>query len=115
MEEKNAQKAIKEEKIKALKQAAIIAKIQELAQTEKVPFNIDDSFSYKVKLTVKLSDTHRMEVDILYSNYQNVLKQLQTAIQSIRDLLAKSVPIKVKCSAQEMRYISWTKPKKIKN
>lgn len=110
MDEKNEQKAIKDEKIKALKHKAIFAKITELAKTEKVHFKIDSSFSYKVKLTVRLSNTYRMEVDVLYSNYQIILQQLQIAIQSLKELLAKSVPIKVKCSAQEIRSISWTAP-----
>lgn len=110
MDEKNEQKAIKDEKIKTLKLKAIFAKITELAKTEKVHFKIDSSFSYKVKLTVRLSNTYRMEVDVLYSNYQIILQQLQIAIQSLKELLAKSVPIKVKCSAQEIRSISWTAP-----
>lgn len=115
MEEKSAQNALKNEKIKALKQKAIFAKITELAKTENVHFKIDSSFSYKVKLTVRLSNTYRMEIDVLYSNYQIILQQLQIAIQSLKELLAKSVPIKVKCSAQEIRSIAWTAPDSIKN
>ena len=103
---------LKNNKIKALKEAAIVAKIKELAEAEQVPYYIDTDFQSKVKLTIQLSRAERMEVDISYKNYQHVLQELQNAIRSVKELIAKSVPIKIKYSVQEVNCIYWTMPTK---
>ena len=101
---------VKNKKIKTLKEAAIIGKIKELAQVEQVPYHVDTKFRSKIKLSIRLSNAELMEIDILFSNYQAVLQELQHTIRSMKELIAKSVPIKIKSSAQ---WTQWTMPKKI--
>lgn len=87
--------AVKRDKIRDLKKAAINAKIKEIAVAENVTYNIDDIYVSKLKLIVRFNDK-RMEMDIPYKNYQDILQNLQIAIRSIKDLIDKGVSVKLK-------------------
>ncbi len=109
--EKLAFDAVKKEKIKSLKEQAIVAKIRELCAAEQVSYILETGYLHKMKLLVRLSDAERMEVDIPFASYQNILQNLQTAIQSFRELLAKNVVIKVKSNPYLTPRFHWTQAK----
>jgi hypothetical protein len=98
---------IKRDKIKEIKKKAIIAKTLELVQ---VPYMIDDSFTTKIIVFIRLSDVVRLEVNVPYSNYQIVLQNTQAAIQAMREFADKGIAINVRTSAATTPYYDWIKP-----
>ncbi len=97
----------KEEKIKNLKENAILSCIKELAEEEEVGYWVDKDFVRKWKLYIRLSHSERMEVDIPLENYQNTLQNLQMAIHAIKELLAIGLSIKLKTSVYMNHRIKW--------
>ena len=93
--------AVKRDKIKELKKKAIVAKALELVKIEKVPYIIDDSFTTKIIIYIRLSDIVRLEVNVPYSNYQIVLQNTQAAIQAIREFADKGIAMSLN------RMIEW--------
>ncbi|MEK7255197.1 MAG: hypothetical protein AAB316_10665, partial [Bacteroidota bacterium] len=105
--EKLELEAVKREKVKSLKQKAIFAKIKSLCEDEKVDYLIEQGYRNKIKLFVRLSRAERMEVDIYFGSYQNILQNLQSAIQSLRELMKKGVFLKVKSSVYVNQDLNW--------
>jgi hypothetical protein len=102
--------ALKKAKIKDFKKKAIIAKALELLQLENVPYIIDDSFTTKIVIFIRLSETVRLEVNVPYSNYQIVLQNTQAAIQAMRQFADKGIAINVRTSAATTPFYNWQKP-----
>lgn len=101
---------MKKNKIKTLKQTAMVAKIKELVELEKVPYIIEKNFVTKIKVIIQLSNALRLEVDVPYHNYQIVLQNLHETIVSIKALIEKGISPKVKSSAYENSRLEWTIP-----
>ncbi|MEN8215735.1 MAG: hypothetical protein ABFS56_05040 [Pseudomonadota bacterium] len=78
-------KKIKEQKINELKCKAITAKINQIAKEDKFYFYIHENTT-KVQLLVHLAGHDHIEIDIPYSEFQEILKNLRVTIQTIRDL-----------------------------
>jgi hypothetical protein len=102
--------ALKRDKIKDLKKKAIIAKVLELTQLENVPYIIDDSFTTKIVIFIRLSETVRLEVNVPYNNYQIVLQNTQAAIQAVREFADKGIAINVRTSGATTPFYKWQKP-----
>ena len=104
--------SLKRDKIKELKKKAIIAKALELVQLENVPYVIDDSFTTKIVVFIRLSETVRLEVNVPYSNYQIVLQNTQAAIKAIREFADKGIAINVRTSGATTPFYKWKLPNK---
>ena len=102
--------SLKRDKIKELKKKAIIAKALELVQLENVPYVIDDSFTTKIVIFIRLSETVRLEVNVPYSNYQIVLQNTQAAIKAIREFADKGIAINVRTSGATTPFYKWKIP-----
>ena len=102
--------AVKRDKIKEIKRKAIVAKALELVKIEKVPYIIDDSFTTKIVIFIRLSDIVRLEVNVPYSNYQIVLQNTQAAIKAIREFADKGIAINVRTSGATTPYYDWKYP-----
>jgi hypothetical protein len=101
---------LKRDKIKDLKKKAIIAKVLELTQLENVPYIIDDSFTTKIVVFIRLSETVRLEVTVPYNNYQIVLQNTQAAIQAVREFADKGIAINIRTSGATTPFYKWQKP-----
>jgi hypothetical protein len=90
----------KHEKIKDLKNTAILTKIKELAAEEKLTYALEE-YSTKVKFLIKLSETEMFEISIPYKNFQSVLRNIKTAVTALFDLREKGINIKHKRYTRE--------------
>ncbi|OAD23735.1 hypothetical protein THIOM_000423 [Candidatus Thiomargarita nelsonii] len=93
--QKRETEKLKKQKIKALKHKAIIAKINEIAKEEKFEFYIME-YATKVKLVVRLAESEKMEIDIPYAQFQETLKNLRVAIQTLKDLRHSGITFKIR-------------------
>ncbi len=87
-----------------------IVKALELVQLENVPYVIDDSFTTKIVIFIRLSETVRLEVNVPYSNYQIVLQNTQAAIKAIREFADKGIAINVRTSGATTPFYKWKIP-----
>jgi len=86
---KRENKKIKQQKINELKCQAIRAKINQIAKEDKFYFYIHENTT-KVQLLVHLAGHDHIEIDIPYSEFQEILKNLRVTIQTLRDLRESS-------------------------
>lgn len=82
------------EKVRHLQAQAIMAQVKQLAKEERFDF-MTSTDSQKVKLFVRLSPTHSLEIHIPFKRFQETLPQLRTVIVSLRTLCASGVQFKV--------------------
>lgn len=86
---------IKREKIKGLKRKAIIAKIHQIAKEEQLEFYLIEHVT-KVKLAIRLAESEKMEIDIPYSKFHEILQNLRVMIQTIREFHDLGITLKMR-------------------
>ncbi len=86
---------LKTEKINKLKQHAIVAKINEIAQEDQFDFYTLE-YKTKVKLMVTVEGGKVLEVDIPYGKFQDILKDLRSFIMTVRELQKSGITFKLK-------------------
>jgi hypothetical protein len=72
-------------KVRALLAQAILAQVKKLAKEEQFDF-MSESDAQKLKLYVRLSDEHAIELHIPFREFRQVLPQLRSAIVALRQL-----------------------------
>ncbi|MDM8559756.1 hypothetical protein [Candidatus Parabeggiatoa sp. HSG14] len=92
---KRENEQIKRKKIKDLKHKAIIAKIHEIAKEDQLEFYIR-KYITKVKLVIRLAESEKMEIDIPYSKFQEIMQNLRTMIQTIREFHKSGITLKMR-------------------
>jgi hypothetical protein len=85
---------VKREKIRDLKAQAIIAQVKQLAKAERFDF-MTDMDSQKLKLFVKLSERHSIELHIPFKQFEQMLPQLRAAIVALGELHASGIRFKI--------------------
>jgi transcription antitermination factor NusG len=103
--EKKQARRLKTKKINKLKQQAIIAKIKEIAKKDQFDFHILE-YERKLKLSVRIEDGRIVEVDIPYSQFQEILKELRSLIQTLRELQQLGITFKLKYESK-YRSFGW--------
>lgn len=84
----------KRSKIRQFKSKAIIAKVATLAKEEQFDFaTVADS--QKLKLFVRLSDAHLVEIHIPFTRFEVVLPRLRTTITTMRELYNEGLRFQV--------------------
>jgi hypothetical protein len=84
LERKRALKA-KRGKVRELLAQAILAQVRKLAKEERFDF-MSESDAQKLKLYVRLSDEHAIELHIPFREFKQILPQLRSAIVALRQL-----------------------------
>ncbi len=85
---------IKRKKIKALKHKAIIAKIHEIAKEEKLAFYVIE-YVTKIKLAISLDDSEKLEIDIPYRQFQEILQNLRVMIKTVKEFYDLGITLKM--------------------
>ncbi|RKZ51520.1 MAG: hypothetical protein DRR16_05100 [Candidatus Parabeggiatoa sp. nov. 3] len=93
--QKKKARQLKREKINKLKQQAIVAKVKEIAKEDRFEFSVRE-YSIKLKLTVRIEGGKIVEFDIPYNKFQEVLKDLRSVIQDIRELQKSGISFKIR-------------------
>jgi hypothetical protein len=104
-EQKKARE-LKTQKINKLKQQAIIAKIKEIAKEDQFDFYIRE-YQRKLKLAVRIEGDKfdkLVEVDIPYGQFQDILKDLRSFIQTLRELQKSGINFKLKTDSGDTGY-----------
>jgi hypothetical protein len=89
LERKRALQA-KRGKVRELLAQAILAQVKKLARQERFDF-MSETDAQKLKLYVKLSDEHAIELSIPFRHFKQVLPQLRTAIVALRQLYQSGI------------------------
>jgi hypothetical protein len=84
LERKRALQA-KRGKVRQLLAQAILAQVKKQAREERFDF-MSESDAQKLKLYVRLSDEHAIELHILFREFKQILPQLRSAIVALRQL-----------------------------
>jgi hypothetical protein len=93
--QKKKARQLKREKINKLKQQAIVAKVKEIAREDRFEFYVRE-YSIKLKLMVRIEGGKIVEFDIPYNKFQEVLKDLRSVIQDIRELQKSGISFKIR-------------------
>ena len=88
-------KVQKKQKLRDLKEQAIIASVKQLAKEEQFSF-YTKSNSIRMYLYVRLSARECLELQIPFNKFEDLFPQLRTIIQSARGLYEQGVKFKVK-------------------
>ncbi|MEO1525073.1 MAG: hypothetical protein AAFX06_06535 [Planctomycetota bacterium] len=86
--------AKKREKVREFKSQAIIAQVKKLAREEQFDFATKTD-TQKLKLFVKLSKHHLIEIDVPFTRFEKALPKLRDTIQSLRELYAEGLRFKI--------------------
>ncbi|MEL6108446.1 MAG: hypothetical protein AAFU85_20660 [Planctomycetota bacterium] len=86
--------AKKREKVREFKSQAIIAQVRKLAKEEQFDFATTND-TQKLKLFVKLSKQHLIEIDVPFTRFEKALPKLRDTIQSLRELYAEGLRFKI--------------------
>jgi hypothetical protein len=84
----------KREKVRELRTQAIIVQVKKLAKEDQFDF-MTETDSQKLRLFVKLSNRHCIELHIPFQQFQHMLPHLRTAIASLRQLYESGLHFKV--------------------
>jgi len=84
----------KRDKVRHFQAQAIIAQVQQLAKEEQFDF-MTETDRHKLKLFVKLSDSHCLELHVPFKRFQAMLPQLRTMIVSLRTLYASGMSFNI--------------------
>jgi len=95
---KNESNSVKQSKLKKIKHAAILAKIDDIAKEEGFEYIVDSKHTNYVLLSIRLTERDFLDIQIRYKSFQEVLLQIQKAWRAIKDLYEGGVPIKIKNS-----------------
>jgi len=101
--DKKKTRELKTKKINKLKQQAIIAKIKEIAKEDQFDFYIRE-YQRKLKLAVRIEGDKLIEVDIPYGQFQDILKDLRSLIQTLRELQKSGINFKLKTDSGDTGY-----------
>ena len=82
------------DKVRYFQAQAIIAQVQQLAKEEQFDF-MTETDRQKLKLFVKLSDSHCVELHVPFKRFQAMLPQLRTMIVALRALYASGMTFKI--------------------
>jgi hypothetical protein len=105
LERKRALQA-KRGKVRELLAQAILAQVRKLAKKEQFDF-MSESDAQKLKLYVKLSDQHAIELNIPFREFKQVLPKLRAAIVSLRQLYQSGIRYHVVGRRVLPRRTSW--------
>jgi hypothetical protein len=94
----------KSEKVRQFKAQAILAQVKKLAKEEKFDF-LSETDRQKLRLYVKLSQEHAVELSIPFKQFDEVLPHLRTAVVSLRHLYESGIQFKIVGRAK----VSWRK------
>ncbi len=89
LERKRALQA-KSGKVRELLSQAILAQVRKLAKEERFDF-MSESDAQKLKLYVKLSDNHSIEMNIPFKEFKKILPELRSAILSLRQMYQSGI------------------------
>ncbi len=84
----------KRKKIRDLQAQAIIAQVKQMAKAERFDF-MTETDRQKLKLFVKLSANHSIELHIPFKQFEHMLPQLRATIVSLRELHASGIRFKI--------------------
>ena len=87
--------SLKRQKIKSLKDRAILAKISQIAKEDKFEFCLKE-YTTKIKLLVRLTNIEQMEIDIPYKQFQEALQNLRVTIKTIQELRHSGIAFKIR-------------------
>jgi len=91
--EQQKAKAVKRQKQRDLKQQAILAQVRKIAKEDQFDFATDVD-SVKLKLIVRLSKDDYFVIEIPFNRFKEVLPNLRTAIQALREVYNSGVRFK---------------------
>ena len=91
--EQQKAKAVKRQKQRDLKQQAILAQVRKIAKEDQFDFATDVD-SIKLKLIVRLSEDDYFVIEIPFNRFKEVLPNLRTAIQALRQVYNSGVRFK---------------------
>jgi hypothetical protein len=98
----------KREKVRQLKVHAILAEVKKLAKEDKFDFKTETD-AQKLRLFVKLSDEHAVELGIPFKQFEATLPQLRRAIGALRHLYNSGIRFKIVGRAKVPWRKEWTK------
>jgi hypothetical protein len=84
----------KRAKVRSMKSKAIVARVKALAKEEQFDFATSMD-TQKLRLFVKLSSQHMIEIHIPFTRFEKVLPQLQETIRTLRSLYADGLRFKM--------------------
>jgi hypothetical protein len=93
LERKRALKA-KRGKVRELLAQAILAQVRKLAREARFDF-MSEADAQKLKLYVRLSDAHAIELNIPFREFKQVLPQLRSAIAALRQLYQSGIHFRI--------------------
>ncbi|TWT48111.1 hypothetical protein Pla22_51120 [Rubripirellula amarantea] len=100
--------AKKREKVRGFKSKAIVAQVKALAKEEQFDF-ATESDTQKLKLFVKLSESHLIEIHVPFSQFEKNLPRLRATISSMRELYSNGLRFKVASIKTFPWKLEWTK------
>lgn len=89
---------LKKQKINTLKQQAIIAKVKEFAKEDQFDFRTQ-GYGTKLKLMIRIEERQVVEIDVPYKEFQEVLKEVRSIVQSIRELQKSGLTFRLKSNS----------------
>lgn len=98
----------KRQKVRTLKSKAIVARVARLAKEEQFDFATTMD-TQKLRLFVKLSDQHLIEIHIPFTRFEKVLPQLQQTIRTLRSLYDDGLRFKMVGSMQASWRTDWVR------
>lgn len=93
----------KDQKVKKLKNQAVIARVKELAVEEKFDFYTEANDRF-LKLCVKISERECAELQIPYKNFEAVVPLVRDAIQTLRSFHQKGLRLGMRHLGPGWRY-----------
>lgn len=97
------------EKVRAFKTRAILAQVKKLAQKHQFAF-ASSGDSVKVRLYVKLSDRDLIEIAVPFKQFEKVLPKIGTTVQSLRELHAEGLRLRMMPIGKLPWNVQWTDP-----
>jgi len=91
--EQQKARVVKRQKQRDLKQQAILAQVRKIAKEDQFDFATDVD-SVKLKLIVRLSENDYFAIEIPFNRFKEVLPNLRTAIQALRQVYNSGVRFK---------------------
>ncbi len=106
--EQQKAKAVKRQKQKDLKVQAILAQVRKIAKEDQFDFATDVD-SVKLKLIIRLSKDDYFVIEIPFKRFKEVLPNLRTAIQALREVYNSGVRFKTNLKRGYGRRSDWVR------